>query len=123
MNEPNYDTETRVTLAEDYSNTLALAKQDSTPRTIRFQLLLAVNATMAVLVVGFLAYHYWRGLSERLEEKHIALEEELKTLLPAVLRFRPSGLDAVQDYVDAVCVRMQDTQSPGHHIAAQWATS
>jgi sigma-B regulation protein RsbU (phosphoserine phosphatase) len=86
---------------------------------IRFQLLLALNTTLAVLVVVFLVYDYRRELRGRLREKQIALEEEAKTLMPAVLQMRQYGHDSVQHYVDAVCGRMKDAESPGHHIAVR----
>jgi sigma-B regulation protein RsbU (phosphoserine phosphatase) len=89
------------------------------PYTIRFQLLLAVNAAMAVLVAAFLVLDYRRELVGRLEQKQIALEEEAKTILPAVLQLRSQGAEAVQEHLDAVCGRMYDAQSPGHHIAVR----
>ena len=88
-------------------------------RSVRFRLLLAVNATMGALFLLFLVLDYRRELSDRVAEKRIALEEEAKTLLPGVLRVRPNGVSAVQDYVDSVCGAMQDRQSPGHHIAVR----
>lgn len=87
------------------------------PRTIRFQLFVAVNAAIAMLFVVFLAFDYRREIAERVAEKHVALEEEAKTLLPAVSRIRPQGIQAVQAYVDEVCGQMQEAFSPGHHIA------
>ncbi|WP_164104508.1 PP2C family protein-serine/threonine phosphatase [Candidatus Laterigemmans baculatus] len=71
---------------------------------------------MAILLVAFLVLDYRRELSDRLEQKRIALQEEAKTILPAVSRLRPGGLDAVQEYLDAVCRQMHDAESPGHHI-------
>ena len=85
--------------------------------SIRFQLLLAINALLAFFVIAFLAFDYRRELSERIDDKRVALEEEAKTLLPAVIRLRRDGNQEVQEYIDAVCARMRDTQSPGHHIA------
>ncbi len=87
------------------------------PRTIRFQLLLGVNGTMALLLLVFLILDYYREITDRVAEKHVALEEEAKTLLPAVSLMRPHGREAVQGYVDKVCGRMRDVHSPGHHIA------
>ena len=87
--------------------------------TIRFQILLVLNTLLAVFVAGFLAMDYRRELTDRFDEKRIALEEEAKTLLPAAVRLSRDGKQAVQEYVDAVCHRMRDTQSPGHHIAVR----
>lgn len=89
------------------------------PRTIKSQLLVAVNGSLALVVAVFLAYDYRRGFEERLEEKRVALEEEAKTLLPAALEMSPQGAAAVQNYIDTVCAQMQDSQSPGHHIVVE----
>ena len=89
-------------------------------RSIRFQLLAAINAAIALLFGLFLVLDYRREIDDRVAEKHVALEEETNTLLPAVTRLRPYGDDAVQRYIDAVCGRMQETSSPGHHIAVHW---
>ncbi len=85
--------------------------------TIRFQLLVVVNSVLAIFVVFFLVFDYRRDLSGRLEDKRVALEEEATILLPAVLEMRHQGRGHVQQYVDTVCGRMQETLSPGHHIA------
>lgn len=96
----------------------AMTRQRS-PRPIRSQLLVAVNGSLAVVAVMFLGYDYRREFNERLEEKRIALEEEAKTMMPAVLSMSHRGPAAVQRYIDAVCGQMQDAQSPGHHIAVR----
>lgn len=85
---------------------------------IRTQLWLAVNVPLAVLVVLFLAYDYRRELAERWDDKRIALDDEAKTLLPAVLQIHRSNPAMVREYIDSVCARMRDDESPGHHIAA-----
>jgi len=88
-------------------------------RSVRLRLLAAVNVAIVLLLGVFLILDYRQEIVERVAEKHIALEEETKTLLPAVLRMRPHGEQAVQRYIDDVCGRMQDRSSPGHHIAVQ----
>lgn len=90
-----------------------------TKPTIRSRLLLSVNLPLAALVAVFLVYDYSRELGQRLEDKRIALEEEAKTVLPAVLQVRHHGGSSVQQYIDTVCGRMQDADSPGHHIAVE----
>ena len=89
------------------------------PKTIRFQLLAAVNSALALLLVVFLILDYRREISDRVAQKHVALKEEAQTLLPGVLRLRPSGVVKVQQYVDDVCGSMRDVSSPGHHIAVR----
>ena len=88
-------------------------------RSLRFRLLAAVNIAIVILWGAFLTVDHHREITERIAEKHVALQEETKTLLPAVVRIRPHGEAAVQRYIDDVCGRMQDTSSPGHHIAVR----
>ncbi len=90
-------------------------------RSIRSQLLFAVNLPLIVLGALFLGYDYNRMMSERIAEKHIALEEEAMTLLPAIIQFRVSGLSGIQEYIDNVCRQMQTKLSPGHHIAVNFS--
>ena len=95
-------------------------KARSSPRhSIRFQLVAAVNGVLLMLVGAFLVYDYTRELHDRLDEKKTALEEEAKTLLPSVLHLEPHGLETVQAYVDDVCGRMDETDSPRHHIVVE----
>ncbi len=89
------------------------------PRGIRFRLLVAVNTVMAVSLVVFLLVDYRREVAARVAQRHVALDEEAKTLLPAIVRLRPHGVQAVQEYVDTACGQMQDAASPGHHIAVR----
>ncbi len=89
------------------------------PWSIRYRLLVAVNAAMLVPLAVFLVLDYSGGIAERVDEKHVSLQEEAKTLLPGILRVRDRGTKAVQDYVDSVCGAMREPQSPGHHIAVR----
>ena len=88
-------------------------------RTIACQLLVVVNLTMALLVALLLLLDYCRELNVRVHQKRIALEEEAKTLLPAVTGLARNGREAIQEHLDAVCRTMHDGDSPGHHIAAR----
>ncbi len=87
--------------------------------SIRWRLLIAVNTAIGLPFLVFLAVDYRREMGARVAEKHIALEEEAKTLLPAVVRIRPQGLESLHQYIDDVCGRMQDASSPGHHIVVR----
>lgn len=95
-------------------------KMPNKPRTIGFQLLLVVNAVMTVLVVVLLAFDYQLELNRRISDGRVALAEEAKTILPAVIHLGHHGQDAVQEFLDTVCGQMQDEDSPGHHIAVQF---
>lgn len=85
--------------------------------SLRTQLLLMINVPLSLLVVLFLIYDSRQEMAERMREKRIALEEEAKTILPAVLQVQHHGVENVQSYIDTVCARMRDDDSPGHHIA------
>lgn len=88
--------------------------------TIGFQLILSVNLVMSVLVIFFLAYDVRRDFDGRLQEKCVALEDEAKTLLPAVSQLKQHGRDDVQNYIDTVCGQMLEEHSPGHHIVVEF---
>jgi sigma-B regulation protein RsbU (phosphoserine phosphatase) len=80
---------------------------------------LAVNGVLLLLVGAFLVYDYSQELNDRFDEKKTALEEEAKTLLPGVVHLQPHGRETVQAYVDDVCGRMDDADSPRHHIVVE----
>jgi sigma-B regulation protein RsbU (phosphoserine phosphatase) len=83
---------------------------------LRFRLILAVNLCLfGGLAIG-VAVDYRHQVAVQLADKRAALQEEAKTLLPAVRALRHHGLDVVQQYLDDVCDRMQAATSPGHHI-------
>ncbi len=88
-------------------------------RSIRFRLLAAVNVAMALLLLAFLAVDYHREIADRVVQTHLALEDEAKTLLPAISHLRSQGTRAIQEYLDTVCGQMQDASSPGHHIGVR----
>lgn len=87
--------------------------------SIHAALLLAVNTVLLVGVVSLLIIDYQRGLDQRLRTKQTNLVEEASLVLPAVAALRHHGNQAVQDYIDRACAQMQDSLSPGHHIAVQ----
>lgn len=83
------------------------------------RLLLAVNLPVIGLAIALLSFDYYRALERGLANKRIALEEEAKTLLPAVLRIHEESPQEVQAFIDSVCGLMRDADSPGHHIAVE----
>ncbi len=94
------------------------AQTPAAGRSVGFRLAIAVNAVMVVGVAGFLAFDYWREAGQRMAAKRATLHEEAMTLHQAVLRL--GGPTAgVQEFVDGVCGRMTDDESPGHHIVVE----
>ena len=86
-------------------------------RSVRAQLVLTVGSVLIVGLASILFLDYRNERADRLAQKQAALQEEAWILLPGVQRMAASGLHAVQDYIDEACARMQETTSPGHHIA------
>ena len=85
-------------------------------QSFRFQLLIAVNGAMALLLAVFLSVDYQREIANRVSDKHVSLVEEAQILLAAASHLRDEGLHSVQEYIDDVCGQMRETNSPGHHI-------
>ena len=88
-------------------------------RSIRFRLLMAVNLPLAILATLFLLYDFRRELDHKTAEKSVALKEEAKTILSAVAELHREGRVRIQQYIDTVCARMRESDSPGHHIAVE----
>lgn len=95
----------------------------STPRksrkqfSLRFQLLSAVNVVLLAGLAVVLVFDYRSETTERLGDKQTALHDEAALLLPMLERLRHQGHDVVEEYITAACNQMQETTSPGHHIA------
>ncbi len=87
--------------------------------SIRVAMLVAINIVLLVALAILLTVDYQRGLAARMEDKRVSLNEEAALLLPAVAALRHHGHEAVQSYIDDACAQMQDTLSPGHHIAVE----
>lgn len=88
-------------------------------RGIGFHTAVAVNLVLLVGVAGFLAFDAARETRQREREKVAALDEEAMTLHQAVARLAHHSAGELQEFVDAVCGRMTDDASPGHHIVVE----
>ena len=109
--------ESVVSTSHDQPQTLPSRLPWDRPRTLRFQLLVSVNTVLAGLVFAFLVYDTRQEWTEQIEAHRVSLREEAQTILPAVVRLRHHGREAVQAYLDVVCERMRDQDSPAHQIA------
>lgn len=87
--------------------------------SIRTKLLIAVNGVLLIGLAALLVWDFQRGLTERLNNKQTSMAEEAALILSALETIRDQGVDAMQAYIDRACIQMQDSKSPGHHIAAQ----
>lgn len=89
------------------------------PVSVGGRVAFAVNAIVLVLGVTFLVFDYRRESSQRLNDKVLALEGQAMTLHQAVSLVDRNSLADQQRVIDAVCGRMSDEVSPGHHIVVE----
>lgn len=87
--------------------------------SIRTRLILSVNGVLLLFVIVFLAFDYIREIDHQLAQKQIALTDEASTLLPGILSLKNADRHEVQAYINDVCGRMNDVESPLHHIAVE----
>ena len=111
------------------------------PPSIRFQLLLAVNTTLAIALSLFLAFDYWDELSTRLWDKHVMLQDQARALCPAVYRvyrttlelnpgyapgssasrplIRGRGPDPIEATLDAISRKVRQREKDGPYVAVR----
>ncbi len=90
------------------------------PRTIRFQLLLAVNVILGVALAGLLLWQYEREMEEAVMKKRSGLNDEAIAIHAAVRHLvQDHGTRDVQSYINDVCQQMWNSTSPGHHIVVR----
>lgn len=97
------------------------AKYRQTPLrhlTIRTQLLLAVNLPLAVLLAILLVLDYQQETADSIAQKQAGLQEEALTIAQG-LSCLSQQAEPIQRFVNNVCAGMQETRSPGHHIAVR----
>ena len=88
--------------------------------TIRTQLLLAVNLPLLVLMVMLLVADYRQEMQSSIMRKQVGLQEEALTIAHGLSCLSQQGrAEPIQRFVDRVCAGMQETRSPGHHIAVR----
>jgi serine phosphatase RsbU (regulator of sigma subunit) len=88
------------------------------PRLI-WRLLVGVNLTIASVLGLFMLWDYRVEWRTHLQEKRTALQDEARILLAPIARLREQGQGAVQGFLDEACGAMQESSSPGHHIAVR----
>ncbi len=111
--------QTALTVRQDDSEPL----EDSVKShwSIGTQLLLTVNGICIGLVLLLHVYDYREEVQHRLGDKQNALHDEAVTTLEAIRELQLRGVLDLQEYVDRVCSRMEESRSPGHHIAVRLA--
>jgi len=69
--------------------------------------------------VGFLMFDYHRESHQRLTDRRTALREQAMTFHQAIAPYSGESADRQQSFIDAVCGRMSDRVSPGHHLVVE----
>lgn len=90
-----------------------------TPASVGGRVALAVNLLVAGAAVGFLAFDFHRESHQRLADKVVSLREQAKTFHVAVTGYGGEPADRQQRVIDAVCERMSEADSPGHHLVLE----
>lgn len=90
------------------------------PKSIRFQILIAVNGTFAVFLIVLLANEYRWEMAIRIAEKHAELQYKAALISESAARLRRLEAGAFQGYLDAVCSPVHRSNSPETHIAVQF---
>lgn len=83
---------------------------------IRFQMFVALNALMTVLVSGFLVGEYRVDRHERLLTIRTALDEEARLLWLGSLQLRQADSDAAQAFVNDVLTQLDETHRSSHIV-------
>lgn len=89
------------------------------PRSVGVRVAVAVNLLVVACGIGFLVFDYQQESRQRLTDKALALREQAMTLHQAVSGLNRKSVDDQQRFIDAVCGRMSDDESPGHHIVVE----
>jgi sigma-B regulation protein RsbU (phosphoserine phosphatase) len=85
-------------------------------RSISVRLLIPVNGVCFALLLLFIALDYRQETKQRMSDVRTGLLEEAASMQVATSQIRRVGDAALQEYIDQVCGRMDDTHSAGHHI-------
>lgn len=89
--------------------------------SINTQVLLAVNVPLALALAVLLTLDYRREMSDAVAQKHASLNEEAMMIYHGIYFLAQNDRpEALQRFIDSVCGHMQNSQSPGHHIAVRW---
>lgn len=89
-------------------------------KSIRTQILLAVNLPLSVVLVGLLALQYDREMTEAVTLKQAGLDDQAIAVRAAATHLlQEHGTGDVQNYIDSVCTEMRNSWSPKHHISVR----
>jgi len=84
-------------------------------------LLIAVNVPLALALAILLTLDYRREMSDAIAQKHASLTEEAMMVYHGLYYLAQNDRpQAVQRFINSVCGHIQESRSPGHHIAVRW---
>lgn len=90
-------------------------------RSIGTLLMWAVNLPLGLALVVLLTLDYRREMEDAISAKHASLEEEAMMIYQGLSCLARNGQrESIQQYIDTVCAGMQESRSPGHHIAVRF---
>lgn len=89
---------------------------------LRTQLLLVVNIVVGIATLGMLYLDYRASMDTAIRSKQASLVDEASAIAEAINALRHHGNEAVQAYLDRVCMAMDTQTSPGHRVEA-WQAS
>lgn len=90
-----------------------------TPTSVGGRVALAVNSLVVITAIGFLAFDYHRESHQRLADKAASLREQALTFHLAVAGYTGEPAARQQRFIDEVCGRMSEDDSPGHHLVVE----
>lgn len=85
------------------------------------RVVLWLNLVLVVILGLFMIWDSYIEWKVHTEEKTAELSGEAKILAASISQLRWGGHGFVQDFVNQICLDMQESESPGHHIAVEIA--
>ncbi len=83
------------------------------------KVVLGINLALVFVLGSFIVWNSYVEWNTHIAEKKTALLEEAKILVTSIARLNTQGNHLLQNFIDEVCGAMQETTSPGHHIAVE----
>lgn len=88
--------------------------------SLRLQLLIGVNATVAVLMLLALIADYRRELAHHLQHEKAALLAEAETIAASLPALEHKDVESIQRLLDTIVTGMNATDSPRHRLLVDW---
>lgn len=96
------------------NNTTSVKRRALTGRVI-----LMANLGLVCILGFFIVLNSYVEWNTHIAEKKTALEDEAIILVRSVVSLKTQGRDVVENFINSTCGAMQESTSPGHHIAVK----